>query len=98
MTTTVQAGADCPTPAPTPAPGWPHDWDRVLDTAIRTWGGQWTTNRVQQLYTVRYGRRLYREDARAFLSRRARQGVLRLHDEPNARYYTPITTRKDPVQ
>ncbi|GGQ48568.1 hypothetical protein [Streptomyces asoensis] len=93
MTTVVQAGAPA-APAAGPAPGWPPDWDRVLDTAIRTWGGQWNTARVQQLYAVRYGRRLYREDARAFLSRRAHQGVLRLHDQPNARYYT-LDTRKD---
>jgi hypothetical protein len=93
VTTVAQAGA--PTaPAAGPAPGWPPDWDRVLDTAIRTWGGQWTTARVQQLYAVRYGRRLYREDARAFLSRRARQGVLVLHDRPDSRYYTLRTTAK----
>lgn len=93
MTTTVQAGATS-APAAGPAPGWPHDWDRVLDTAIRTWGGQWDTARVQQLYRVRYGRQLYRGDARAFLSRRAHQGVLRLHNVPNARFYTP-NHRKD---
>lgn len=92
MTTVVQAGADAP--AAGPAPSWPPDWDRVLDNAIRTWGGQWNTARVQQLYAVRYGRRLYREDARAFLSRRARQGLMRLHDQPNARYYTLRTTAK----
>ncbi|MFD6294557.1 hypothetical protein ACFWFU_07100 [Streptomyces sp. NPDC060235] len=92
MTTTVQAGASAP--AAGPAPSWPSDWDRVLDRAIRTWGGRWGTARVQQLYAARYGRRLYREDARAFLSRRARQGVMRLHDEPNARYYT-LSSRKD---
>lgn len=90
MTITEQAGVQ--TPAAGPAPSWPPDWDRVLDRAIRTWGGKWDTSRVQQLYAVRYGRRLYREDARAFLSRRARQGVLHLHDRPNSRYYT---LRKD---
>lgn len=90
MTTAEQVGASVP-PADR-APSWPPDWDRVLDTAIRTWGGKWDTARVQQLYAVRYGRRLYREDARAFLSRRARQGVLHLHDRPNSRYYT---LRKD---
>jgi len=89
MTTTEQAEA--PASAAGPAPSWPHDWDRVLDTAIRTWGGKWDTTRVQQLYAVRYGRRLYREDARAFLSRRAHQGLMRLHDQPNARYYTAVT-------
>ncbi|WP_328934189.1 MULTISPECIES: hypothetical protein [unclassified Streptomyces] len=88
MTTAEQATA----PAGGPAPGWPPDWDRVLDRAIRTWGGRWDTSRVQQLYAVRYGRRLYRDDARAFLSRRARQGVMQLHDRPNSRYYT---LRKD---
>ncbi|MFF9124393.1 hypothetical protein ACF09J_13965 [Streptomyces sp. NPDC014889] len=93
-TATAQAGAQAP--AAGPAPGWPHDWDRVLDTAIRTWGGQWTTARVQQLYAVRYGRRLYREDARAFLSRRAHQGLMRLHNQPNARYYTLRTTKGNP--
>lgn len=81
-------------PATVPAPSWPHDWDRVLDTAIRTWGGHWTTARVQQLYAVRYGRPLHRGDARAFLSRRAHQGLLRLHNQPSARFYT-LNTRKD---
>lgn len=90
MTTAEQAGASAP--AAGPAPSWPPDWDRVLDTAISRWGGKWDTARVQQLYAVRYGRRLYREDARAFLSRRARQGVLCLHDRPDSRYYT---LRKD---
>jgi hypothetical protein len=92
MTTTEQAGALAP--AAGPAPGWPPDWDRVLDRAIRTWGGRWNTARVQQLYEVRYGRRLARDDARAFLSRRAHQGVMRLHNVPNARYYT-LNSRKD---
>lgn len=90
MTTTAQAGASAP--AAGPAPSWPPDWDRVLDTAIRRWGGKWDTARVQQLYAVRYGRRLYREDARAFLSRRAHQGVLRLHNRPDHRYYTLART------
>jgi len=93
MTTTAQAGANA-APAAGPAPTWPADWDRVLDTAIHTWGGKWDTSRVQQLYLVRYGRRLYREDARAFLSRRAHQGVLRLHNQPHARFYT-LNSRKD---
>lgn len=91
MTTVVQVGAQAP--AAGPAPGWPPDWDRVLDHAIRTWGGRWDTARVQQLYRARYGRRLCRDDARAFLSRRARQGLMRLHNVPNARYYTAVTTR-----
>ncbi|NUP19232.1 MAG: hypothetical protein HOZ81_24695 [Streptomyces sp.] len=90
MTTTVQAGAQAP--AAGPAPSWPADWDRVLDRAIRTWGGQWNTARVQQLYLARYGRSLGRPDARAFLARRARQGLMQLHDQPNSRYYT---LRKD---
>lgn len=89
MTTTAQAEA--PASAAGPSPGWPHDWDRVLDAAIRTWGGRWDTARVQALYAVRYGRRLGREDARAFPSRRAHQGLMRLHDQPNARYYTAVT-------
>lgn len=93
MTTTAQAGATT-APAAGPAPMLPTDWDRVLDIAIRTWGGEWDTARVQRLFLVRYGRSLGRPHARAFLSRRARQGVLRLHDEPNHRYFTPIT-RKD---
>ncbi|MBP5883137.1 hypothetical protein QBA57_28780 [Streptomyces scabiei] len=89
MTITELAGAQAPAARP---PRWPADWDRVLDTAIRTWRGEWTTNRVQQLYKARYGDGLHRADARAFLSRRAHQGVLRLHNRPNARYYT---LRKD---
>ncbi|WP_180989673.1 hypothetical protein [Streptomyces cahuitamycinicus] len=90
MTTVVQAGAQAP--AAGPAPSWPPDWDRVLDTAIRTWGGEWTTARVQLLFKARYGQGLHRADARAYLSRRAHQGVLRLHNRPDARYYT---LRKD---
>ncbi|MFM9566155.1 hypothetical protein [Streptomyces turgidiscabies] len=95
MTNTVQAGASAP--AASPAPTWPPDWDRVLDTAIHTWSGEWDTARVRQLYLVRYGSELGRVPARAFLSRRAHQGLMQLHHRPNARYYTPIT-RKDPVQ
>lgn len=84
MTDTTTAGAS--------APSVPDDWDRVLDIAIRAWGGEWDTARVQRLYLARYGRNLGRPDARAFLSRRAHQGVLRLHERPNSRYYT---LRKD---
>ena len=90
MTTTVQVGASAP--AAGPAPKWPADWDRVLDTAIRTWGGEWDTKRVQRLYLARYSKGLFRADARAFLSRRAHQGVLLLHNRPNARYYTLART------
>jgi hypothetical protein len=90
MTTTEQVGASAP--AAGPAPSWPPDWDRVLDTAIRRWGGKWDTARVQQLYAVRYGRRLYREDARAFLSRRALQGLMQLHHRPDSHYYTLART------
>lgn len=86
MTTTAQAGASAL--AAGPAAKWPADWDRVLDTAIRAWGGEWDTVRVQRLYLARYGRHLGRSCARVFLSRRAHQGVLRLHDRPNARFYT----------
>ncbi|WP_060880873.1 hypothetical protein [Streptomyces scabiei] len=94
MTTTALAGACAP--AARPGPTWPADWDRVLDTAIRTWRGEWTTARVQLLFKVRYGQDLHRADARAFLSRRAHQGVLRLHNRPDARYYTLArTTRGD---
>lgn len=83
--------------AAVPPPKRPAGWDRVLDTAIRSWGGEWDTARVQRLYLVRYGRSLGRPEARAFLSRRARQGVLTLHNRPNSRYYTPVT-RKEPTQ
>ena len=41
------------------APAWPDDWDTVLDTAIREWGGDWTPLRVQRLYLARYQRVLY---------------------------------------
>lgn len=92
MPDTVQDEASTPAAGP---PSWPQDWDRVLDTAIRLWGGQWDTARVQQLYLARYGRRLGRADARAFLARRALQRVLHLHERPNARYYTLRTDRKD---
>jgi hypothetical protein len=88
VTTTVQAGADT-APAAGPATSWPADWDHLLDTAIRTWGGEWDTRRVQRLYLTRYGRGLYRADARAFLSHRARTGLLVLDDtDPNHRVYT----------
>lgn len=71
-----------------PAVRWPEDWNTVLDTAIRTWGGEWDTKRVQRLYLACYGRGLYRSDARDCLSRRARRGELTLHDRPNHRFYT----------
>jgi hypothetical protein len=90
VTTTVQAEA--PASAAGPVPKWPTDWDRVLDTAIRTWHGEWTTGRVQLLYKARYGQGLHRADARAFLSRRAHQGQLDLVNRSDARYYT---LRKD---
>lgn len=72
-----------------PAITWPDDWDSVLDTAIREWGGEWDTRRVQRLYIARYQRGLYRSDARDCLSRRAHAGVLTLHERPNHRVYTP---------
>ena len=84
MTTTVEAGA---TTAPAAGPRRPADWDRVLDSAIRTWRGEWTTGRVQLLYKARYGDGMHRADARAFLSCRARQGLLILINRPDARYY-----------
>ncbi|MFE9645279.1 hypothetical protein ACFYO0_14420 [Streptomyces sp. NPDC006365] len=71
-----------------PALKWPADWDDVLDTAIHTWGGEWDTRRVQRLYLARNGRGLLRSHARGFLSRRARQGLMTLHDRPGARFYT----------
>ena len=83
MTTTVEAGAQ----APAAGPRWPADWDRVLDTAIHTWRGEWTTGRVQLLYKARYGDGMHRADARALLSRRAHQGLLVLINRPDARYY-----------
>lgn len=91
MTVTTDAGAQAP--AAGPVPKWPTDWDQVLDTAIRTWGGEWDTKRVQHLYTARYGRGLFRCHAREFLARRARQGSMRLHTRPNHHYYT--LNRKD---
>jgi hypothetical protein len=84
--TTALAGASAP--AAGPAASWPADWDHLLDTAIRTWGGEWDTKRVQRLYLTRYGRGLYRADARTFLSHRARTGALTLHDRPGHRVYT----------
>jgi hypothetical protein len=95
VTQTVQAGAANTVPVAGPAPSWPADWDHLLDTAIRTWGGEWDTKRVQRLYLTRYGLGLYRADARAFLSRRARAGLLVLDDtDPNHRTYTR-NSRKD---
>jgi hypothetical protein len=74
---------------------WPADWDTVLDTAIRTWGGDWDTKRVQRLYLARYGRGLFRSHARDGLSRRAHEGLLDLDDQDaNHRVYR-LTTRKD---
>jgi len=71
-----------------PAIRWPADWDRVLDTALREWGGQWDTKRVQHLFSARYGGGVYRDAARDCLSQRAHAGLPRLHERPNARYYT----------
>ncbi|MFE2712314.1 hypothetical protein ACFXKI_10055 [Streptomyces mirabilis] len=88
MTTVAQAGATAP--AAGRAPRWPTDWDRVLDTAIRTWGGEWDTKRVQSLFQARYSRGLFRSHAREFLARRAHQGVLQLHERPDHRVYTRI--------
>lgn len=77
------------------APKWPAGWEHVLDTAIRMWGGEWDTRRVQRLYSARYGRGLFRSHARDCLSRRAHQGLMTLHDQdPNHRFYT-LTDRKD---
>jgi hypothetical protein len=88
--TTATAGA---TTAPAaPAPAWPADWNTVLDTAIRTWGGEWDTKRVQRLYLARYSRGMYRSHARDCLSHRARQGLMTLHERPDARFYT-LNTR-----
>lgn len=82
MTTTTEA------PAAEAAARWPADWDRVLDTAIRSWGGEWTTVRVQHLFQARYGKGLFRAHARQCLSLRAHLGMLRLHHRPDSRYYT----------
>ncbi|MFI1734009.1 hypothetical protein ACH40E_33315 [Streptomyces acidicola] len=73
---------------------WPDDWDQVLNSAIREWGGEWNPQRVQRLYLARYGRGLYRCDARRFLSERAHAGFLTLHERRGARFYT-FKTRKD---
>jgi hypothetical protein len=80
--------------APAAGPEWPADWDTVLDTAIRTWGGEWDTKRVQRLYSARYGSGLFRADARRFLSERAHTGLMALHNRPDHRYYT-LNSRKD---
>ena len=72
---------------------WPEDWETVLDTAIREWGGEWDTKRVQHLFLARYGRGLFRSHARTFLSRRAHRGELTLHDRPNHRFYTLKKTK-----
>lgn len=93
MSTTAQAGATT-APAGSPGPEWPADWDAVLDTAIREWGGEWDTKRVQRLYLACYGRGLFRSHARDCLSRRAHQGLMTLHNRPDARYYT-LNTPKD---
>lgn len=87
------AAADATPEKPRKTLTWPDDWDQVLDTAIRTWGGEWSPQRVQRLYNARYGLGLYRHDARRFLSERAHAGVLTLHDGTR-RYYT-LNTRKD---
>lgn len=73
---------------------WPADWDKVLDTAIRTWGGEWNTKRVQHLFSARYGGGIFRDAARECLSHRAHTGQLTLHDRPNGRFYTR-NSRKD---
>lgn len=90
--TAAQAGATT-VPSVGPAHEWPDDWEHVLDTAIRAWGGEWSPKRVQRLYLARYARGLYRSDARNFLSQLAHQGVLLLHDRPTGRHYTLNTTK-----
>jgi hypothetical protein len=78
-----------------PALRWPDDWDHVLDTAIREWGGEWDTKRVQHLFAARYsGGGIFRDAARNCLSQRVHAGLLQLHERPNARYYT-VNSRKD---
>ncbi|MCI3271436.1 hypothetical protein [Streptomyces cylindrosporus] len=89
---TVQSG-DATPETKRKAPEWPDDWDQVLDHAIRTWSGEWSPQRVVWLYLARYGRGMYRGDARRFLSERAHAGFLTLHDG-NRRFYT-LNTRKD---
>ena len=87
-TPTGAVDVELPTKTASPAPTWPEDWDQVLDTAIRTWGGQWDTKRVQRLYLARYGRGMFRSHARSFLADRARRGQMTMHDQPNYRFYT----------
>ncbi|MFC8515540.1 hypothetical protein [Streptomyces sp. NPDC057257] len=82
------AGAEATPQNASNTPQWPADWDHVLDTAIRTWGGEWTTKRVQRLFAVRYGGGIFRDAARQCLSQRAHAGLLRLHHRPNDRFYT----------
>lgn len=77
-----------------PAPTWPDDWNHTLDTAIRTWRGNWDTKRVQHLYQARYRQGLFRAHAREFLALRARRGLMTSHEEPTGRHYT-LNSRKD---
>jgi hypothetical protein len=82
------AAADATPDKPRPALTWPDDWEQILDHAIREWGGEWSPQRVVWLYLARYGRGMYRGDARRFLSERAHAGVLTLHDGTRRRFYT----------
>lgn len=65
--------------------------------AVDDWPGPWDTKRVQHLYVARYGRGLYRADARQYLSVRAHRGLLVLDDQPNHRIYI-LNTRKDGIR
>lgn len=60
----------------------------LLADAIRREGGQWTTQRVQRLYSRAGHDAPFRATARGDLKTLARRGVLTLHEDRNRRYFT----------
>ncbi|WP_442803446.1 hypothetical protein OG411_19155 [Streptomyces pseudogriseolus] len=66
---------------------------QLLDT-IRTWGGRWTSGRVQELRR-QCGHAPCRTTARRDLHALAARGHLEERGPQNGRFYTLCTTRKD---
>ncbi|MFJ5105191.1 hypothetical protein [Streptomyces sp. NPDC088554] len=64
-----------------------------LRCAVSDWGGDWTVARVQDLFKSRFGKGLYKSDARVALYVLRGQGVLVLNDtDPNRHVYTPAAS------
>jgi len=66
---------------------------QLLDT-MRTWGGRWTSGRVQELRRLT-GEAPCRTTARRDLHTLTQRRHLQQHGPDNGRYFTLNTTRKD---